>query len=162
MTSILAGYYLVRTRPVHWGKTPAQHFLTPSECLNDLLPDTWCLSWTGQVADLHQALEQDYGLNTARLEAVQSWGEQHFEKNWGWPQLFFSLQAAQSFYSQFFAAAEDWHCLSLSLPSKYLPEVLEDQRPQTAQSGKSGLYWMLEKAKESLSKANVWAMTLWA
>lgn len=138
------GYCLVQKKPLQW-REQAIEVLTPSACLNDVLPDPWCLSWTGQGPELHTELHQTLGVDAALRQRIQRWGDRRFELDWGWPHLFFSLDSALNF-REHFVPHLPCECLGLFLPADWREVVLEDQSPQSPQTGKTGLCWMLEKS----------------
>jgi hypothetical protein len=140
----LSGGYLV-TRPVaregtFWDVSliPAT-FWTASDCLALVAPGTWALEWV-QMEEAQRLTEaEEFGLPRERVPEIISWATARFDQDFGWPNVFLTLEAAREFCTRFLPRESDAAILGLALARADAEDFLRRYQPGERE-GAPGLY----------------------
>src|SRR5262245_14447629 len=115
---IAAGFLLVRpiSRP-DWVSSALmpEHLVSASACICPHFPGTYAISWGTNASDVRAAALDDIGLEPSKRDAATKWATDAFESDYGWPAVFFTLDAAKDARARFFPTG-DLVILGLGLP----------------------------------------------
>jgi hypothetical protein len=148
---ILGGFYLTRlvSRPECMSADLLpERILTVSDCITDLVPSVWAVSW----ATVTQAQRIDeasrVGIPESLVPEVVSWTTRALEAGrFGWPNVFPSLEAAREFRTLFLAPDSGYMVVSIGLHESETARLIEGERPSEAEF-EPGVYEVLKQCKE--------------
>jgi hypothetical protein len=145
----VSGGYLV-TRPVaregtFWDArlVPAT-FWTASDCLARVAPSSWAISWVQMDEPERLAEAERFGIPRDRVANVITWASSRFDQDFGWPNVFLTLEAAREFCSRFVPAHSDAAILELALAGEDVEGFLQRCKP-AGREGASGVYLSLSR-----------------
>jgi len=138
MDLISSGFLLLRpsTRP-DWASQNLlpQEIISASDCLCPRFPDTYAIEWTSDSEDQRTQGFDAVGLSpTARPEAIK-WATRRFEKSYGWPSVFYSLQEAETAKALFFSKESNILLIGLGLPPQFVEEFSAYAAPPPPEPG---------------------------
>lgn len=143
---IAGGYYVTMPseRPKH---KPASlmppRILSVSDCLATIFPSTWALSWANHTECERMEAMVAAGLPDAALQRAMSWVTAALDAGeFGWPNLFTSLDAARRFVAEFLPASDNAVILGIGLPERIRRSFLDTEKPD-ARTAPPGIYTML-------------------
>lgn len=130
---ILGGYFVIqaaaRSSCMNINLLPDK-ILSVSECVCNVIPNTWALSWTSKtIEDIEQA---DYNRQLLDVELIQleEWTTQQFNKgNIGWQYGFSNLVTAQEFCKKFLKTKDDIYILGIGLSQEDTTIFIEEEEP---------------------------------
>jgi len=142
-----AGFYVISG-----GKSPEmttsllpERVVTVSSCIVETYPDSWALPWVATSPDELRRWQALLGLNDSDVAELRSWVVRAMDdEKFGWPNVFFSLNAAREFRQRFLAGVQDARILGLSLAVDVAKEFLRDEAPQEGRGG-PGVWTMLRR-----------------
>jgi hypothetical protein len=151
-SSHVSGGYLV-ARPVaregtFWDASlvPAT-FWTASDCLAGVAPDTWALEWVQMEEAERLAAAEDFGLPRDRVPEIIAWATSRFDQDFGWPNVFLTLEAARKFCARFVPGDSDAAILGLALTREDAEDYLQRCKPRERE-GAPGVYQSLTRRLE--------------
>src|SRR5258708_1663916 len=128
---IAAGFLLVRPVPrPEWltAELLPDRILSACDCVCPQFPGAYAISWTSlSAADRASAFDR-VGLSTQARREAQEWATDSFEKAFGWPGVFFTLEAAREARARFFASS-DLAVVGLGLPVEHAERFLREATP---------------------------------
>ncbi len=145
-----AGFYIISG-----GKSPEratcllpERIVTVSTCIVESYPDSWALPWAATTSDELRQIQALLGLKDSEFAELRSWVLRAMDdEKFGWPDVFFSLNAAREFRHRFLTAVKDTRILGLSLARDVAEEFLRDEAPQEGHGG-SGVWTMLRRGAQ--------------
>jgi hypothetical protein len=142
------GYYL--TRPANRGsyisaKLIPERILSASSCICQFFPDTWAIQWTADDQGERKESAAAFQIPPEKLDRIIQWATDSFEKLFGWPNVFYSLEAAMAARSEFLPKDLDVTVFGLGLHRDDAGEFLKwakppSQIPGYSPQGEKGIY----------------------
>lgn len=144
---ISGGYYLTRRVPRRGNMRPElmpEQVLSASGCVCDFFPNTWAIEWTTDSVEARSAQAAQFGIDEAQLPGVIEWATAGFGELFGWPNAFYSLDAARAARARFLQGNRDVVLFGLGLQAAHVERFLECTRletpkPACAPEGESGI-----------------------
>ena len=109
----LAGYQILKLKPLEYGSLKGQIIHTWSSCINFSIFDSWCQSWTKDK--LSNQDKFDLNLNDENIKKIQKWTDEKFENI---SNLFPSLELAIEFKRKFLNNKADFIIYSINFSEK--------------------------------------------
>ena len=138
MEFVSGGYYVTRAAQRDPERSPGvlpDELWSASGCVCQFFPDAWALEWVKSEDRAERAVAMGVPVD----EAV-AWATEAFTKEFGWPNAFYTLDAAQEVKRRWFAADAKVAILGLGLDAADVERFLEAEKPDTPQTGESGMY----------------------
>ena len=153
MSFIAAGFLLIKPCPrPDWSSATLlpPEIISASDCFCPQFPDTYALEWSSRSEEERAEGFDSVGLPPDLRPAAAKWATENFEKSFGWPGVFYSLEEAQAARKTFFPEESGLLLIGLGLPGEFVPEFLEDAAPPPpkegyAPMGASGSYQLVKK-----------------
>lgn len=149
-----AGFLLLKPVPrPEWlsGDLLPEQIISGSTCLCPQFPGSYAISWCGDSAEVRVSEFDRIGLRTEQREEATRWATAEFERSYGWPGVFYTLEAALEARTRFFPNG-DLIVVALGLPAEYLEKFIAESTPSKedegfATQGKSGCLQVVEMDK---------------
>ena len=138
MAYLCAGYYVTRRSDRGAYISPElmpERVLSASGCICDFFPDTWAIAWTSVPDEERTRKAAGFGISPADLNAVTKWATDSFSKEFGWPDAFYTLEAAQAARARFLPGKPDILIFGLGLHESDAEEFLKAAEPPAQQPG---------------------------
>jgi hypothetical protein len=151
-----AGYFLSRdlVRPdQRSADLLPERLVSASECLASFVPGTWTLTWVHLGEEARQKSALDFGLSPETLPSVMESATASFERDWGWPYVFYTLAGARRFHSSFLSSVPAVRLFGLALPQDLFAAFSEAAEPGTGE-GETG-FLTCAKAGQALEAGGV-------
>lgn len=135
---ISGGYYLTRRVPRRENMRPElmpEQVLSASGCVCDFFPNTWAIAWTTDSVEERSAQAAQFGLDEAQLPGVIEWATAGFGEEFGWPNAFYSLDAARAAQARFLQGSRDVVLFGLGLQAAHAERFVEYTRPEPPKPG---------------------------
>lgn len=140
--SIALGYYMILP-------TPRQAFMSDallpdcirsvSNCICPKAPDDWALDWaSGYTSEERVAQALHFGISKDRVQDVIAFATDEFERQTGYPNVFYTPQYARTFYEEFLQNGEA-ELIGLGIHSSDYDVLIEELTPTEGQ-GEHGIY----------------------
>ena len=102
----------------------------------------------------------------ANPDGVIEWATNSFQTVFGWPNAFYTLDAALAARAEFLAKDLDVNVFGLGLhrddTERFLSEAKpEGKKPGCSQAGETGIYECVKRSPESLPGESTWASNFW-
>ncbi|HEV8113661.1 MAG TPA: hypothetical protein VGR31_12870 [Planctomycetota bacterium] len=144
---IEAGFFLVSP-----GKAPASgggllppRILTISTCVAESYPDVWALPWAETPALELRRIRAQLALEESGFADLCAWVRRSIDAGeFGWPNVFLSLRAAQEFEDRYLGAVEGVRRIGLSLTKDAAAGFLRDLALQSGGAA-SGVWTALSR-----------------
>jgi hypothetical protein len=117
----LAGYYLIKLKPLDFGDDINKTVWTCCKCLNYSAFDNWCLSWTHDKLDKED--KKALNLTDEQISKIHKWTDNKFSDLING---FGDLATAIEFKNLFYNSREDIQILGLYFPLKDTEQLIED------------------------------------
>jgi hypothetical protein len=141
MKYYLGAYYLIKLRPVDFGRIMGSKILTCSSCINDSYLDSWSLSWTNEGKGDLERPKQLFGLSDSRIKEIQQWADKQFDDNKiGWINIFADFLTLNEYKSRFFQYDRDSKIISINFPETEKNALLIDFKTNKQNIGAIGLW----------------------
>ena len=144
---LVSGGYLV-ARPVE--RTPYMdasllpaRLWSASNCLARIAPGDWALEWVQRGDEERRSAAEAFGIPVDRLPALIEWATARFDRDFGWPGIFLTLEAAREFCAAFVPEDSDAAILGLALSDEDVEGVLQWLAPGPRE-GAPGVHRCLE------------------
>jgi hypothetical protein len=150
---ISAGFLLIKPSPrPNWHEPSLlpEQIVSASDCLCPRFPGPYAITWSsGPEASQREGFEA-VGLAPETWREAEGWATAQFGRAFGWPGVFFNLDAARAAQTRFFSRADPVWLVGLGLPEGSLGPFLSDAGPAPPQPGyspfgASGYYELLER-----------------
>lgn len=150
--AVAAGFLLLKPVPrPEWlsrDLLPGQ-IISASACLCPQFPGSYAISWCGDSTEIRSSEFDRIGLPSDAREDAIRWATAEFGKSFGWPGVFYTLDAALDARSRFFSDS-DLVVIALGLPLRYHAAFVSQATPAPpdpgfAPLGKSGYLDVIEK-----------------
>lgn len=128
-----------------------EKILSLSGCICEFVPDTWTLSWTGDLDEDRQKNAAFFGLTPETFKQVSAWTTAHFDNEVGWPNVCFDLETARLIRDQFIATTEPVVIFGIGLHKTLQNKFCDyakppEQKEGFAPVGETGLYRAIRTA----------------
>jgi hypothetical protein len=139
---IAVGYYIILP-------TPRQAFMSDtllpnyirsvSNCICPKAPDDWALDWaSGYTSEERVEQAQRFGISKDRVQGVIAFATDEFERQTGYPNVFYALPYARAFYEEFVQNGEA-EIIGLGIHASDYDALFEELTPSEGQ-GEHGIY----------------------
>ncbi|MEZ4224730.1 MAG: hypothetical protein R3B13_27510 [Polyangiaceae bacterium] len=129
---VSGGYFLARParRSAHMtGGLLPEILVTASDCIVDLVPNTWSIEWTQETRTARQEEAVKFGLNPSELQSFTDWCTSALESgDLGWPCVFLSVEVALRVRHEFLARASSLVVFGIALPHDLVSTFVEETR----------------------------------
>lgn len=147
-----AGYYLARPlqhSPHASAKRIPERIISASSCLCEFFPGPWAIRWSSDDRDRRERSAAVFGIPAAKIDGVVEWATASFQKIIGWPNTFYTLDAALAARAEFLAKDLDVNVFGLGLhhddTDRFLREAAPDERKSGySPTGETGIYQCLK------------------
>lgn len=145
---ISGGYYLsrfVRRAEYMSRDLIPDRVLSGSGCICEFFPDTWSIEWSRDTFKTRMESASEFGISHSDLPKVIAWATASFADVFGWPNVFYTLKAAQQARAQQLPAAPDIVIFGLGIHESDVEDFLAaakppDQQPYFAPVGRTGIF----------------------
>jgi hypothetical protein len=149
---ISAGFLLVKpvTRPEGLStELLPEQIVSASRCICPQFPGSYALSWCSDSTEARAAEFDRIGLTSDARQDASQWATAEFEQSFGWPGVFYTLDAALDARWRFFRNG-NLVVLALGLPLRYRDAFVGQATPQPpapafAPQGRSGYLDVIEE-----------------
>lgn len=161
---VSGGYYLARRSKRGSYMSPElipEEVLSGSGCICDFFPDDWAIEWASVSNEERLKAAVSFGIAPDRLGQVVAWATQAFSKKFGWPDVFYTLQAAKEARAALLPPEANVVIFGLGLHASDVERFLEAAKPPArmegfAPEGKTGIYQCVS-ARESIAEGGQFA-----
>ena len=145
MQTIASGFLLLKPAPrTDWFSQELlpERIISAADCICPQFPGSYVLSWCGDTPEQRAEAFDEIGLAPEHRDAATEWATAAFDEAFGWPGVFFTLEAALEARSRFFPQS-DLVVVGLGLPVQYRDAFVTaltppPQQPGFAPNGESG------------------------
>jgi len=142
----LAGYYLMKLKPINFGSQASKRVFTTSDFINDSLLDYWSYSWTTKNNEGIGKIKEELQVDDEKIQAIRSWVDRAFEeKRIGWPNIFFELETVREYSQTFFPHLIEKRISGIYLSESESIDFLSEFDPKKVDYGSIGLFDGLQK-----------------
>jgi hypothetical protein len=146
MNYYLAGYYLVRPKPISFGPDKGKIVQSCSACINDTLLDTWAYSWTSRSRKIERDIKDTFQLTDDNIEAIRKWVDGKFEDGRiGWTDVFSDKETAKAYKQKFFSHVPEVQLMAVYLNEEDSYVLASEFEPRQHEIGKIGMVEILKK-----------------
>lgn len=146
MSIFCGGYYIMRTAPraEHMSaELLPDNVLSISECICGFVSADWAVEWVHTRREERAVAARTLGLDTNAFGRACAWATQALENgDFGWPNVFPTLETAHWFRSEFFPESTAIKLVGIGLSEDYVDEFIEEFAPCRGQ-GDSGTFTAL-------------------
>ncbi|MEL7656573.1 MAG: hypothetical protein AAGU75_11770 [Bacillota bacterium] len=130
---ILGGYFIVkaaqRAECMDKELLP-QKIITISECICDILPSTWALSWVNKSKQDIESAKSIWGLSDNEFDELENWVTGRFDEGkFGWQYGFGDLIIARECCRRYLKDTDDIYILGIGLSKKDASVFLDREKP---------------------------------
>ncbi len=151
----LAGYYLIKLRPLFFGSLKSKVVYTCSSCINDSLLDDFSRSWTRQKNDINSG-ETGLKIDPELIAQVHEWtNRMDAEQRIGYIDVFYDIKTAKEYKSKFFPDEDNVKLLALYLPEAEAEELIKEFSPKKENEGEIGIVHKLKQKEMNPDSTNV-------
>jgi hypothetical protein len=158
------GYYLARRSKRQGFMSPElipEEVLSGSKCICDSFPDTWAIEWASVSDEERAKAAASFGILADDLGRIMVWATQAFSKTFGWPNVFYTLQAAKEARVALLPPDADVVAFGLGLRATEVEEFLAAAKPPAkkegfASVGETGIYECVS-ARKSIAEGGEFA-----
>ena len=146
MSYNLAGYYVIRKKPLAFGSKIQETIYTCSSCINDSLLEHWSYSWTTDNNGYIDKIQENYQITEDAVNSIRKWADNALDnKKVGWINVFADLSTAKEYKKTFFAHLSDIDVMAVYLSKKDSDALIKEFQPKEENFGLLGLYENLIK-----------------
>jgi hypothetical protein len=122
-----------------------ERLVSLSSCISNLLPVFY-----GWKPEIDQQYALDFGIAHEKLSSYSSWSNRNRKAEIGYPDIFYSLEAAREFITEYLPSRDDLLLLGVGLHNTLVKPFLKDNKPQIALNVKPDFYerWELDPAEQ--------------
>jgi hypothetical protein len=131
------GYLLLRPLPrtSFFSSDLPDLLVSASPCLCPQFPGDYALDWCTMPNERRAETFGAVGIEPDRMPAAREWALTAFDEEFGWPAVFYSVDAARKARASFFRADLDIRVVGLAVESGALDEFLRETAPPAAVEG---------------------------
>lgn len=152
---VSAGYYLVllSERPEYISSAlMPERLLSASPDICDSFPDCWVIEWSTVKEEERVAKAEKFGISRAGLPRVVEWATRAFSEEFGWPNVFYSLDAARNARVMFFSLLNEVILFGLGIHKSHAAKFLDaakppPQQPGLAPEGETGVFEVVSRGE---------------
>ena len=145
---VSAGYCVARRAkrgPHTSAELIPETFLSASSCLGKFFPGSWAIRWSSDDQQEREREAAHFGIRPDQIDRVMEWATSSFQEVFGWPNVFYSLDAALAARREFIGNDLDVAVFGLGLHCNDAVRFLEvakpeDKKPGYSQAGETGIY----------------------
>lgn len=115
------GYYLIKTKPIHFGADINKVVFTCSQCINFSVFNHWCFSWINGTLD--EVEKKELELTDEKIKTIQDWAAGRFDNG---ANVFPDFSMAQEFKQKFFKSRQDIEMYVLCFPELDANLLIDD------------------------------------
>ena len=144
-----AGFFVVSdaTSPKRAGSPLPSRIVTVSTCIVESYPDEWALPWFQTSPEDLERIRASLGLNRSAFSGLRAWVEEAMTNgDYGWPNVFLSLEAAREFGQKFLGAVRNRRLLGLSLAEEVARAFVREEALPEGRGG-SGTWSALQRRR---------------
>lgn len=147
MNYYLAGYYLLKTKPIDYGEDIFNIAYTASSCINNGVLDNWSYSWTSDNDNEIDAIKALFKIDNESIASIREWVDNAFNNELiGWQNIFRDLATLKE-YITFFPNKESFIVLSLYFSEINADELILEFSPKSSQNGRIGMELFLSEKR---------------
>ena len=135
---VSGGYYL--THRAARDRSPEllpERLISASNCICQFFPDSWAIEWASESADERLRKAATFGISGVDLPKVIAWATASMQQVFGWPNVFYTLEAAREAREGFLAQDSEVVIFGLGLHDSHVAEFLEAAKPSPSLSAVS-------------------------
>lgn len=147
---VLGGYFLVKGIADFCSKKPPKNekVYTVSNCVCDIFPDAWALSWVTHKEEDTARAKEVFDLTNADIDRLSDLADSLFDNDLlGWQYVLSNLETAQELYRQYLRNVDNIKLLAIGLPVNHIDEFLAAIQPSDNQ-GRTGILINVSKRIE--------------
>ena len=145
---LVLGYLIVRSvsRPPYVSaELIPPNVISASVCICPQFPGVYALSWSMTQAEERGEQFAAIGVPGELQPVAESWATDAFEHEFGWPGVFYTLDAATRARERFQAGDDAVQVVGLSLPEEMAPAFVDHATPATSPPGGAGYLQLLQR-----------------
>jgi hypothetical protein len=134
---IAAGFLLVKPVPrPEWlsKELLPEQIVSASACICPQFPNSYAIRWSSDSDESREKQFDVIGLAPARRGDAMAWATEKFEEAFGWPGVFFTLEAARDALARFLPGS-DLMVIGVGLPRQYRAAFISHATPPPPQPG---------------------------
>jgi hypothetical protein len=134
---IAAGFLLVKLVPrPEWlsRELLPDEIVSASNCICPQFPGSYAIRWSSDSDETRASRLDEIGLAPARRDEAMDWATDEFEKAFGWPGVFLTLEAARDALARFLPDS-DLVVIGIGLPQQYRERFIGNAMPPPPQPG---------------------------
>jgi hypothetical protein len=145
---VSGGYYLTRFSARAACMSPEllpDRILSASRCIGKFFPNTWCIEWCRSTDEERIEAASAFGIAPGNLPAVMAWASDPHSSAFGWPNAFYTLEAAREARATLLPEGLDIVIFGLGLHNSDFKRFWRaakppDRKPGCAPVGPSGVF----------------------
>jgi len=146
MKYYLAGYYLIKHRPISFGTRKDNVVSTCSSCINDNLIDIWAYTQTNDNNPHIDSFKYDFQIQDVSVSEIKKWIDQKLSENKvGWPDLFLDLETAKNYKQKFFSHLSNINIYAVYFESLEANKLIDEFKIEEGNQGQIGFVQNLTK-----------------
>ncbi len=147
---VCGGYFIVlpakRAPSMNADLLPST-IVTTTDCIVDLVPNTWSIKWTGETPATRREAASKFALRKEDVAALTDWCALGLESGeLGWPGVFLDLDVALRVKAKFLSRSAGLVVIGISLPNDLVPIFLEETHLEPGQ-GEPGVVAAIRSGK---------------
>jgi len=135
---VSGGFYVARLASRREQMSPElipAKVLSASGCICDFFPDDWAIEWTSKSLEQRRKKASAFGVSATNFPKVGTWATESFQQAFGWPNAFYTLDAAQEPRARFLPHNSEVVVFGLGLHHSAVEDFLRAAKPDSANSG---------------------------
>jgi hypothetical protein len=106
--------------------------LSASHCICRFFPDAWAIEWTSENVEEKLKKASAFGVSAIDLPTVVTWATESFSTAFGWPNVFYTLKAAQEARERFLPHDSELVIFGLALHRSDVEAFVRAAKPEPA------------------------------
>ena len=134
--------------------------LSASPCICKFFPDAWAIEWTSENLGERLKKASALGVSATDLQNVVTWATESFSTAFGWPNAFYTLEAAQEARQRFLPHDAEIVIFGLGLHRSDVEGFLRAAKPDPATpgctpAGEAGVFQCVSRGKKVVAGGDV-------
>jgi hypothetical protein len=134
--------------------------LSASRCICKFFPDAWAIQWTNHKLEERLKQASAFGVFAIDLPKVVRWATESFSTAFGWPNAFFTLEAAQEAREKFLPHDCELVIFGLGLHRSEVEAFLRAAEPEPASpgfapTGETGIFQCVSRGEKAIAGGDV-------
>jgi hypothetical protein len=160
---VSGGFYVARLSSRTEYMSPAlipDKVLSASHCICRFFPDAWAIEWTSENVEEKLTKASAFGVSAIDLPTVVTWATESFSTAFGWPNVFYTLEAAQEARERFLPHDSEIVIFGLGLHRSDVEAFLRAAKPEPASRacapvGESGVFQCVSRGDKLVPGGDV-------